>query len=532
MLGRGISKACTQPAALALEKGLAIIEAFGQLRSGATLTELADVTGHDDEAKKLLATAEKAMQEKKAKRTNQTISGVQVTIYDEPRKADDPPNLVRRSVYFLSQNVLGASNQVEAATAVLTRLAGKGEDNLAGVASYRAVLARVEKDGGKGSAQARWWIDPLGCLAAGQAGIPVEKRRDPDLLKIANKVGFTAIKGAGGTVQLGGRQNMLARSFIYAPKPWTLSMNMFAFENANGFTPQAWVPHDVASYTTFNLDIKAAEANFEPLFNQLFGEGEPNVWTDVKESLRDDPNGPGLDIVKDLIAHLGNRMTMVKDYTSPTTLDCERSCLIIEVANQAELAKSIQKSMEPDPNVRKHDFEGNVIWEMLEEEIEGPEVEIEAVKPKAGAADKVGEKLEEELAAGDGGLMPRSSVSVANGHLFVATSLPFLQKLLSKREAAESLATAPEYAAVSAEIDRLYTGPQSFRFFTRIDEVIRQYNVTHVLWGSFEPPEHVDPETWGPYLEQSRALLGLTPDKELHRSPRDLPYPVRLYRVR
>lgn len=31
---------------MALEKGLAIIEAFGQLRSGATLTELADVTGH------------------------------------------------------------------------------------------------------------------------------------------------------------------------------------------------------------------------------------------------------------------------------------------------------------------------------------------------------------------------------------------------------------------------------------------------------------------------------------------------------
>lgn len=31
---------------MALEKGLAIIEAFGQLRSGATLTQLAEVTGH------------------------------------------------------------------------------------------------------------------------------------------------------------------------------------------------------------------------------------------------------------------------------------------------------------------------------------------------------------------------------------------------------------------------------------------------------------------------------------------------------
>ena len=66
----------------------------------------------------------------------------------------------------------------------------------------------------------------------------------------------------------------------------------------------------------------------------------------------------------------------------------------------------------------------------------------------------------------------------------------------------------------------------------RIGEVVRQYDVTHILWGSFEPPEHVDPETWGPYLEQTRAALGLTPDRELHQSPRGLMYPVRLYRVR
>jgi 4-amino-4-deoxy-L-arabinose transferase-like glycosyltransferase len=65
----------------------------------------------------------------------------------------------------------------------------------------------------------------------------------------------------------------------------------------------------------------------------------------------------------------------------------------------------------------------------------------------------------------------------------------------------------------------------------RIDEVIRQYRVTHVLWGSFEPPPHVDPETWGPYLEQVRTALGLTESREVYRSPRDLPYPVRLYKL-
>lgn len=66
----------------------------------------------------------------------------------------------------------------------------------------------------------------------------------------------------------------------------------------------------------------------------------------------------------------------------------------------------------------------------------------------------------------------------------------------------------------------------------RIDDVIRQYGVTHVLWGSFEPPPHVDPEVWGPYLERVRRSLGLTDERQLYTSPPGMLYPVRLYRVR
>ncbi|MGE5754801.1 MAG: hypothetical protein ACM35G_03650 [Planctomycetaceae bacterium] len=66
----------------------------------------------------------------------------------------------------------------------------------------------------------------------------------------------------------------------------------------------------------------------------------------------------------------------------------------------------------------------------------------------------------------------------------------------------------------------------------RIERVIRQYGVTHVLWGSFEPPPHSDPELWGAYLDRLRIALGLTDARELFRSSPGLPYPVRLYRVR
>ncbi len=67
----------------------------------------------------------------------------------------------------------------------------------------------------------------------------------------------------------------------------------------------------------------------------------------------------------------------------------------------------------------------------------------------------------------------------------------------------------------------------------RIEEVMRQYGVTHFLWGSFDPPPHADPETWGSYLGQLRTTVGLTSSRELYRSPREVPfYPVQLYRIR
>jgi hypothetical protein len=72
--------------------------------------------------------------------------------------------------------------------------------------------------------------------------------------------------------------------------------------------------------------------------------------------------------------------------------------------------------------------------------------------------------------------------------------------------------------------------PRNYRG-SRIKDVIAQYGVTHFLWGSFEPPPDVDPESWAPALDQLRARLGLTRDRELFHSTGTPFYPVRLYRL-
>jgi hypothetical protein len=69
---------------------------------------------------------------------------------------------------------------------------------------------------------------------------------------------------------------------------------------------------------------------------------------------------------------------------------------------------------------------------------------------------------------------------------------------------------------------------------SRINEVIRQYGVTHFLWGSFEPPPYheINPENWSVELDRLRVAIGLTESRELYRSSRNGFFPVRLYRLR
>jgi 4-amino-4-deoxy-L-arabinose transferase-like glycosyltransferase len=74
----------------------------------------------------------------------------------------------------------------------------------------------------------------------------------------------------------------------------------------------------------------------------------------------------------------------------------------------------------------------------------------------------------------------------------------------------------------------LEAGPYELK---RVDETIRTYRATHVLWGSFEPSPHSDPESLGPYLERLRVALGLTDHREIYRSPARTRFPVRLFRL-
>lgn len=213
-----------------------------------------------------------------------------------------------------------------------------------------------------------------------------------------------------------------------------------------------------------NLNSKNAFETSKTLVNEIVGD---EVFEDVLESIKTDENGPKIDVRKDLIAYLGNRVTIISDLQLPITPKSERMLVAVETTNPEQLAITIQKQMETDEDAKRRIINGHVVWEVVDEQSELPMVTIEN-SPAFGA----GLAADEEEPA-EKPLLPNSAVTVAYGQLFVATHIDILAKVLADEAARGKLSNSADFRRVEAEIEKLHLPEESVRVFTRTDDAYR-----------------------------------------------------------
>jgi hypothetical protein len=306
----------------------------------------------------------------------------------------------------------------------------------------------------------------------------------------------------GGYINLGlGEYEILHRTAVYAPTPFEKAMGMLAFPNSSPTAPPAWVPRDVVTFTSMNWEIKTAFERFSTLFDELFGEGSEGTFNDTIDSVRDDPNGPGIDIRKDLIGHLGTRAVVITDYKLPITPSSERFAFAAETTNEPALAAAVQKSLETDNNVIKRVFKDYIIWEMKAEDdavaavvVERPDEDItgdkdalalkDATEPKAGQAGGFRAKMADE--DDEPVQLPNAAVAVARGHLFISSHVDFLEKILAGVSEEDRLENEGDFQRVNDELKKLGAKQICIRNFTRADEQLR---ITYDLFKAGKLPE-------------------------------------------
>jgi hypothetical protein len=238
---------------------------------------------------------------------------------------------------------------------------------------------------------------------------------------------------------------------------------MLKFPNGENFQPPKWVPRDLATFATLNVDTTNAFENSKTLVNQVVGD---EVFEDVLESIKTDENGPQIDIRRDLIGYLGDRVTMISDLQIPITPKSERLLFAVDAKDEKHLAKVIADWMETDPDTRRREIAGHVVWEIVDEKAELPMITIEN-SPLDRPQEEEPEEEEERA------LPPNSAVTVAHGQLFVATHIDILTKVLTEFENGPKLSASAEYLRVKAELTAAAQPEQFGQSFTRTDEAYR-----------------------------------------------------------
>ncbi|MBN1910063.1 MAG: hypothetical protein JW818_10015, partial [Pirellulales bacterium] len=76
-----------------------------------------------------------------------------------------------------------------------------------------------------------------------------------------------------------------------------------------------------AACLTFQCSVPRTFEVVGLLFDAAFAEDEKGVWNDFLDSLKNDQDGPKIDVRKELIANLDGRVTLISDAFSPTPSD-------------------------------------------------------------------------------------------------------------------------------------------------------------------------------------------------------------------
>lgn len=449
---------------------------------------LVDVTGHLEQANALLAKVAQNHLSKGAEQSNITIGEVSVAVFTHPLKeSEETPRI---SYYCITEDQLVSADDLDVLTSILARFNEPGTNLLKDFAPYAKSMAQSGTAMDQAETHVRWFVEPFGYTEVKRAYSGGRRRRGTDMLRVLQAQGFTAIQGLGGRISFKtDKHDVRHHTLVYAPAvkresgdlaitKYDKAARMLEFPNVKSVEPKSWIPRGLATHLTFNWKMKDAFWYAESLVNEIAGD---EVFKDVIENIQFDPHGPQIDVKKELTDHLGERATILSDYRLPISPKSERMMVAIEVTNPGTVMRTVNKAMENDPAAKKREHNGHVIWELLNEEAEVAEVQIEGFDGGFGFDAPVAPPVEEEKP-----FIPNAAVTVANGHLLIATHVDYIVDLLNPPSLEDSIAEAVDFKAVNEGLVELGSNEDSFRLFTRTDEA---YRVTYELLRQGKMPE-------------------------------------------
>ena len=393
--------------------------AFGTIYPNKELLALAlmaNISGHSAEANQLVNKVSANVQQKKGRVVRNQVGTalfVQLDFVDDNGKN-------QKIVYIIDGDLMVVCDNL-----MIAKLLWQKASNNAAAASVKPIAASAyyqmikqhssPKSESFSFVQIDRYAEAVHLLNDKYSAGNLTSKSPTDKMKKSGLIGFRA---AGGSLQLkpAAGFNRFVKGYIYAPKPWTGSMNMYQLVNVPCPEPPAWISSKISTYTVIQGTPELVYDNIAPFFDAYFGEGEQGVWADVVEGLEQDPMGPQINLKNDLVRYFDGQLIVISQALEPLGVDSECTAYALRVKDVNAIRSALERLFNGDKEILPDKLGQYNIWQCVPK----PKKTNSLNLPSASAKK---EKPE--------GPMAHAAIAVENGYLIIASQKEYLAQLLN-----------------------------------------------------------------------------------------------------
>jgi len=447
-----------------------------------SLGMVVDVKGRDEQLASLMERIETEMAGLKAVGESIDAEGVSVRRFALPNPNDAAK--VRETYYANANGQLLAADDLLTIRELVASQSSKNPNALSRSPLYEKVQSRIARD--SHPSELEYFVRPIGFgkLLRAVSGKPA--RSQADILKILESEGFDRLLCAAGSVQFNKVDlDMHHQGYILREEELPTSVQILDFPNQPQLIPPPWIHPDSASVLGFSWNFSQAFPKFRGIVDAYIGDEQ---FEEILEGIKLDPNGPQIDIKKEILPYIETEFFAVTRIVQPITPESKRSLICVKLNDpENKLTGVLNRYSKTEPGASTEDIGEYRIWKFSNEEIQEETLEFDSIP---GAKSKAAEER-------DAPLLKQWAVSLIDGY-FVFASNP--ETLTEAIERASQQATESEFEAQSLVMEtralqqKLVSGEGMS--FSEVDLSERSFEMQYELFRQ-------------DILPQSRSLLAL-----------------------
>ncbi|MFO0410751.1 MAG: hypothetical protein ACK50R_03840 [Planctomycetota bacterium] len=336
-----------------------------------SLALIVDVADRAEELEKFFQRVGIDMESQKGVLKKIDANGVEVKHYSIPKLSAD--GRARDSYFAVSKNQLLISDDLRSIQELIEAQSNPREDSLAKSELYTKIQQRIVRD--EHTAEIEYFVKPLG-LGKLLRSISAQKgKKQVDLLKLLEDQGFGSILAAAGSVQLAKEDlDMHHQGFVLREEELPESVQILDFPNQKALVPPPWISAGSASVMGFSWNFTEAFPKLRGIVDAYIGDAQ---FDEILEQIKNDPQGPQIDIRKEILPHIGQEFYTVTEIIEPITPDSKRSLICIKLNDpENKLYGVLNRYSKSEPGSSIEDVGDYRIWKFSNDEEEEEVIEF------------------------------------------------------------------------------------------------------------------------------------------------------------